>query len=65
LGVAVMTAAEFKRKWHGYTSRGTSANQEHFNDLCRLQTLVAFLSLLPTAGDSPAFELELNQAVVD
>jgi hypothetical protein len=31
-----MTWAEFKKKWHTYTGKESSAYQEHFNDLCRL-----------------------------
>ena len=31
-----MTFAEFKRKWHRYQGKETSAYQEHFTDLCRL-----------------------------
>src|SRR5213595_1719442 len=31
-----MTPAEFKRKWHRYQGKESSAYQEHFSDLCRL-----------------------------
>jgi type II restriction/modification system DNA methylase subunit YeeA len=31
-----MTPAEFKKKWHRFTGKESSAYQEHFNDLCRL-----------------------------
>src|SRR6267154_946091 len=31
-----MTPAEFKRKWHRYTGKESSAYQSHFNDLCDL-----------------------------
>ena len=33
---AAMTPAEFKRKWHRYRGKESSAYQEHFSDLCRL-----------------------------
>ena len=30
------TWAEFKKQWHRYTGKESSAYQEHFNDLCRM-----------------------------
>lgn len=31
-----MTPAEFKKKWSRYTGKESSADQEHFTDLCRM-----------------------------
>jgi len=51
-----MTLAEFKRKWHRYQGKESSAYQEHFSDLCRLLGLPAPAEADPTGSESFCFQ---------
>jgi hypothetical protein len=52
-----MTPAEFKRKWHRYQGKESSAYQEHFSDLCRLLGQVSVQQLKAIEINPYAFEL--------
>jgi hypothetical protein len=51
-----MTPAEFKRKWHRYQGKESSAYQEHFSDLCRLLGQPTPAEADPTGGESFCFQ---------
>jgi len=51
-----MTWAEFKKKWHRYTGKESSAYQEHFNDLCRLLDQQTPAEADPTGSESFCFQ---------
>src|SRR5438876_5552410 len=51
-----MTPAEFKRKWHRYQGKESSAYQEHFSDLCRLLGQPTPAEADPTGSESFCFQ---------
>src|SRR5438093_7582459 len=51
-----MTPAEFKRKWHRYQGKESSAYQEHFSDLCRLLGQATPAEADPTGTESFCFQ---------
>ncbi len=51
-----MTPAEFKRKWHRYQGKESSAYQEHFSDLCRLFGQPTPAEADPTGSESFCFQ---------
>ena len=56
LNHAAMTPAEFKRKWHRYQGKESSAYQEHFSDLCRLLGQPTPAEADPTGSESFCFQ---------
>jgi hypothetical protein len=51
-----MTPAEFKKKWHRYQGKESSAYQEHFSDLCRLLGQPTPAEADPTGSESFCFQ---------
>src|SRR2546426_6964131 len=56
-----MTPAEFKRKWHRYQGKESSAYQEHFSDLCRLLGQPTPAEADPTGSESFCFQKRVVQ----